>query len=121
MNMIFAFLFELDPLTLYILGVLTLITIGALGVFTYRLYVAKHRDLLVGRNAEVIEWNDKQKRVKIIGEIWNVKAVEPMMRQPGDLVKVVGISDFDLTLLVADSALSEPSLNTDNPLPISKG
>lgn len=119
--MIFAFLLNLDPVTLYILGVLTLFAIVALGVFTYRLYVAKHRDLLIGRNAEIIEWTDKVKRVRVIGELWNVKAVEPMMRQPGDHVKIVGISDFDLTLLVSDNGEQEPALNTDNPTRISKG
>lgn len=119
--MIFAFLLNLDPITLYIMGVITLFIIGAIGVFTYRLYMASHRDLLVGREAEVIEWNDKHKRVKIIGELWNVKAIEPMMRQPGDTVKIVGVSDFDLTLLVCDTPSQEPSLNTDNPVRISKG
>lgn len=119
--MILAYLYTLDPVTLYLLGVITLFAIAALGVFTYRLYMSKHRDLLLGREAEVIEWGDKVKRVKIIGELWNVKAVEPMMRKPGDRVKIVGISDFDLTLLVSDCSSHESSVDSDNPIRISKG
>lgn len=119
--MIFAFLYSLSPIALYTLLGLTLVCLVFIGLFTFRLYVSKHRDILIGRNADVVEWNDKAKRIKIIGELWNARAVEPMMRQPGDRVKVVGIDSFSLTLLVADGVNSEPHLNTDNPLPISKG
>ncbi len=121
MDMLFAFLYTLNPVTLYLLGVITLIIIAWLGFFTYRLYISKHRDLLIGRNAEVIEWGDKTKRVKIIGELWNAKAIEPMMREPGDFVKIVGVDSFNLTLIVSDDAEDEPALNTDNPSKISKG
>ncbi len=121
MEMIFAIFFALDPVTTYVIGFTTLVVLAVLGVFTYRLYVAKHRDLLIGRSAQVIEWNDKRKRVKIIGEIWNAKPIEPMAHKPGDHVKIVGISSFDLTLQVSDNAHHDSDIHSDNPLPISKG
>lgn len=51
---------------------------------------------MIGHNAEILEWNDRQGLVRINGELWQASSVHPSPYQAGDKVVISGNEDLIL-------------------------
>lgn len=51
---------------------------------------------LINQNAKIVDWNGKDGRVSIQGEMWQARSAHAHNFQPGDIVTVAGTEDMVL-------------------------
>lgn len=82
-------LLSLPPYVLIPIVIVVLLAAFVLGFFTAKLYFTDRQNVLIGHDAEVIDWQTRKKRVMVFGEIWNANSHAKDVFKKGDIVVIV--------------------------------